>query len=68
MPELPEVETIRNNLRRGVEDWPSVLGREIESVALYWDRTLAEPEPAEFVRRVVGQRIEEIGRFFGTNG
>lgn len=62
MPELPEVETIRNNLRRGAEDWPSVLGRVIEGVELYWDRTLAEPEPAEFIRRVVGQQIEEIGR------
>lgn len=62
MPELPEVETIRNNLRMGVEHWPSILGREIERVELLWPRTLAEPDYEFFARKARGQRIEEIGR------
>jgi formamidopyrimidine-DNA glycosylase len=56
MPELPEVETIVRSLR------PSLEGRSILSADLRWKRTLAQPAPAGFARRVAGQRIETVGR------
>jgi formamidopyrimidine-DNA glycosylase len=62
MPELPEVETIARNLRLGNQDQPALLGRHILRANLLWDRTLAEPSPAEFTSRLVGQVIETIGR------
>ncbi len=62
MPELPEVETIARTLRQGLRGQPRLVGRHILAVDLYWERTLAEPSPAEFVRRPVGQVIEDIGR------
>ncbi|MFH1646608.1 MAG: bifunctional DNA-formamidopyrimidine glycosylase/DNA-(apurinic or apyrimidinic site) lyase [Chloroflexota bacterium] len=67
MPELPEVETIKNELL------PYVLGREITGVELSWDRIVRQPPVAEFRRRVVGQRITGLSRrgkylFFHLSG
>ncbi len=62
MPELPEVETIARNLRLGIQDQPSLVGRRILKVNLLWERTLAEPSPAEFASRLPGQVIEAVGR------
>ena len=56
MPELPEVETIARTLQ------PVLVGKEILSADLRWKRTLAEPSPAAFVRRIKGQRIEAVDR------
>ncbi|MGD0611488.1 MAG: bifunctional DNA-formamidopyrimidine glycosylase/DNA-(apurinic or apyrimidinic site) lyase [Anaerolineales bacterium] len=56
MPELPEVETIARNLR------PVLVGKRILSASLRWKRTLVQPSSAAFKKRLVGQRIEEIGR------
>jgi formamidopyrimidine-DNA glycosylase len=56
MPELPEVETIIRNLR------PALLGKTILSAELRWDRTLASPSPARFLKRIRGQQIEDIFR------
>jgi len=62
MPELPEIETIRNLLRLGGPDTPSLLGMTIFSVQLLWERSLAIPSPAEFLTRLPGQEICEIQR------
>ncbi len=62
MPELPEVETIKNFLRQGKGDSPSLLGMTIASARLLWDRTLAQPSPSEFTAQIIGQRVGEIGR------
>src|SRR3990172_95510 len=62
MPELPEVETIANNLNAGNRDQPSLIGREILRASLIWERTLAEPGPNEFPERIAGQSILSIGR------
>lgn len=62
MPELPEVETIRNKLRRGADGAPSLIGMELRGASLLWERTLDTPSPVEFLARLPGQRIEEIGR------
>jgi formamidopyrimidine-DNA glycosylase len=62
MPELPEVETICENLRRGVDGAPTILGMEIRGGLVYWERTLASPSLVEFLARLPGQVIVDIGR------
>jgi formamidopyrimidine-DNA glycosylase len=62
MPELPEVETIVNNLRQGAADTPSLLGRRITGAHLLWERTLNTPAFPEFHQRVIGQVIQDIRR------
>ena len=62
MPELPEVETIARILRLGGREQPALVGRRILGANLLWERTLAEPSSAEFVPRLTGQVIEDIGR------
>jgi formamidopyrimidine-DNA glycosylase len=55
MPELPEVETIKNELL------PYVLGRTIKSVEIAWDGMVKQPVD-EFVSRVTGQTITGLDR------
>lgn len=62
MPELPEVETIVNNLRRGSQAYPSLLGRRIIGAQLLWHKTLETPALPEFLARVTGQEILDIRR------
>jgi len=62
MPELPEVETIANNLRQGSQGIPSLLGRRITGAQLLWERTLVTPTFTEFNKRVLGQVIKNIRR------
>lgn len=56
MPELPEVETIKNELM------PLVLGRRITGVELFWERIVRQPSPEEFRARVIGREITGISR------
>jgi formamidopyrimidine-DNA glycosylase len=56
MPELPEVETVVRHLRQPLID------RMIIGVRVLWIRTVAQPTPAEFARRLRGQRIRAINR------
>ncbi len=56
MPELPEVETVKNELL------PYVIGRKITGVTLLWEGIVKEPSAEEFCSRVVGQRITDIVR------
>lgn len=62
MPELPEVETITRSLQNGGRGQTSILGKVITSVKLTWPRTLAEPGKSTFLKRLPGQRVEEVGR------
>jgi len=62
MPELPEVQSIVSNLKNGTINHPPLIGLKIIAAQLFWPRTLAIPDPEEFTTRVVGQRIDEIGR------
>lgn len=62
MPELPEVQTIVNNLRQGSFENPSLIRRRINSVEVYWERSLVTLQPMAFAERVIGQRIEDIHR------
>jgi formamidopyrimidine-DNA glycosylase len=56
MPELPEVETIKNELL------PHVLGRSIKGVDIFWDKMVRPPYITEFKRRVIGKKITGISR------
>jgi len=56
MPELPEVETVRNELL------PHVIGRRITGVTLAWEGIVKEPTVEEFLSRIVGQKIKGITR------
>jgi formamidopyrimidine-DNA glycosylase len=56
MPELPEVETIKNELL------PHILGREITGVTLLWEGIVRWPSVEEFRSRIIGQRITGLNR------
>jgi formamidopyrimidine-DNA glycosylase len=67
MPELPEVETIKNELL------PHVLDRTITGVELFWERIVRRPPIEEFLALVIGQRITRLFRrgkylFFHLSG
>ena len=57
MPELPEVQTIVNDLNAA-----DVIGPIISEAKVFWPRSVAEPSPASFCRRIKGKRIAAIGR------
>jgi len=56
MPELPEVETIKNELA------PHIIGHCVTGVTLLWDRMVRQPSPEEFCSRLTGQEIAGVGR------
>ncbi|MEO0143100.1 MAG: DNA-formamidopyrimidine glycosylase family protein [candidate division WOR-3 bacterium] len=59
---MPEVQTIATILRQGSREQPSLLGKQIVAARVFWERSLAQPEAAEFARRIVGQRVEDVTR------
>jgi formamidopyrimidine-DNA glycosylase len=56
MPELPEVETIKNELA------PHVIGRKITDITLFWEGMVKKPSLEEFRSRIIGQKITGLGR------
>jgi len=67
MPELPEVETIKNELA------PHVVGRKFTGITLFWDGIVRQPSAEEFSSRLTGQKITGISRrgkylIFNLNG
>jgi formamidopyrimidine-DNA glycosylase len=56
MPELPEVETIKNELL------PHVLGRVITGVTLLWEGMVRQPSVEDFLSRIIGQKINGLTR------
>ncbi|HEY92884.1 MAG TPA: bifunctional DNA-formamidopyrimidine glycosylase/DNA-(apurinic or apyrimidinic site) lyase [Dehalococcoidia bacterium] len=56
MPELPEVETIKNELQ------PYIVGHCVTGVTLFWDGIVRQPSVEEFCSHLIGQRITEIAR------
>ena len=57
MPELPEVQTIVNDLNAAGID-----GAVISGAKVYWSRTIAEPSPSVFCRRIQGKTISAVRR------
>jgi len=56
MPELPEVETVKNELV------PHILGRKITGIDLPWEGIVKTPSVEEFRSRLVGQKITGLSR------
>jgi len=56
MPELPEVETIKNELL------PHIIGHRITGVTLIWEGIVRQPTASEFRSRLIGQEITGIAR------
>jgi formamidopyrimidine-DNA glycosylase len=57
MPELPEVQTIVNDLNAAV-----LIGIAINGAKVFWPRSIAEPSPELFCRRLKNRRFSAIGR------
>jgi formamidopyrimidine-DNA glycosylase len=56
MPELPEVETIKNELL------PHVIGRTVTGVEVFWEKMVRQPPVPEFRSRITGQTITNLTR------
>ncbi len=56
MPELPEVETIKNEIA------PYLVGRTIQAVELIWSGIIKEPSVDEFQRRIAGRKVLGLRR------
>ncbi len=56
MPELPEVETIKNDLR------PAVEGHSFTSVSIHWPKMVLQPSVDELCQHLPGQKVGEITR------
>ena len=56
MPELPEVETIKNDIST------KLIGHRIAEVKLLWDRVVKTPSPEEFTAALKGRKIRELNR------
>ncbi len=56
MPELPEVQTIADDLRG------YLTGRRVTGVKVNWARTVAEPDTIQFTSRVIGLCIVQVSR------
>ena len=56
MPELPEVETVKNQLV------PHITGRTVRSVELLWEGMVKGMPVEEFLKRIRGQKILKISR------
>jgi formamidopyrimidine-DNA glycosylase len=57
MPELPEVETIAENLRQS-----ALTGIVIEDLVIYWTKSIAHFSVEEYRRKIMGQMITHISR------
>lgn len=56
MPELPEVETIKNTLL------PRVKGNTIREVKIIWPGSITHPLPLEFKKSLTGNKVLEVSR------
>lgn len=56
MPELPEVETIRRDLRH------SIMHKKIVSLAVRDRRVIKEPSPADFRKNILGRKVTDVLR------
>ena len=56
MPELPEVETVKNELS------PHIIGHRISGLTLFWEGIVCRPSVEEFHSRLIGQKIVGVAR------
>ncbi len=62
MPELPEVQTIVSTLRDGGRGAPSILGKQIITAKVSWQKTVAQPDLLTFQQKITGEEIRDIRR------
>ena len=56
MPELPEVETVRQTLRR------NILGKQVSGITVLYERMICGSSVKEFKEKLIGKTLLEIGR------
>ena len=56
MPELPEVETVKETLKR------QILNKNIKNINIYWDNIIAYPAKDLFITNIKNQMIKDINR------
>lgn len=56
MPELPEVETVKNTLKR------HILGREIKCIKVYYPKIIEYPSVDELEKNIKGKKVVDIDR------
>ena len=56
MPELPEVETVKETLK------PTLLGRIIKKVQVYYNGIIEYPEVPEFETKLIGEKVINLNR------
>ncbi|MFC1915954.1 bifunctional DNA-formamidopyrimidine glycosylase/DNA-(apurinic or apyrimidinic site) lyase [Chloroflexota bacterium] len=56
MPELPEVETVKNELT------PHIVGRKLTGITLLWNGIVKQPSTEEFRSRLIGQKVTGLVR------
>lgn len=56
MPELPEVESVRQGLNK------MIIGEKIASVEVRWDNIIESPAVEDFKKQLAGQKIEKVKR------
>ncbi len=56
MPELPEVETVKNELT------PHIVGRKLTGITFLWEGIVKIPSVADFRSRLIGQKITGLAR------
>ena len=56
MPELPEVETVRQTLRR------NILGKQVSGITVLYERMVVGSSVSEFKTKLIGKTLLEIGR------
>ncbi len=57
MPELPEVETVKNTLK------PRVIGKRITNIKIYHNNIIAYPEVDIFTKNILNQKITDMSRY-----
>ena len=56
MPELPEVETVRQTLRK------NILGKQVSGITVLYERMIVGSSVSEFKEKLIGKTLLEIGR------
>jgi formamidopyrimidine-DNA glycosylase len=57
MPELPEVQTIVDDLKASL-----LVGKRVKRVSVFWPRTIHDMAPGAFCRKIEGKCIVSVGR------
>ena len=57
MPELPEVETVKNTLK------PKLIGKKITNIKIYHDNIIEYPEVNTFKSKILNQTITDMSRY-----